>query len=147
MINLCPNDGRPVHGRGHPNLIRPTRIILDHLGLPYVIENVVGSDVRPDITLCGHMFGLKLYRHRLFESNMLLMSPPHQRHIIPGSRAGHWKPGQIISVSGNCSPIALAREAMGIDWMNRNELAESIPPAYTEWIGQQIIDQITEAAA
>lgn len=133
---------RPGLAATYPNLIKPTRIILDYLGLPYVIENVVGSDVRPDLVLCGHMFGLKLYRHRLFESNQFLWQPDHPRHVTPGSQAGHWKPGQIISVSGNCSPIALAREAMGIDWTTRAELAESIPPAFSQYIGEQLLERL-----
>jgi DNA (cytosine-5)-methyltransferase 1 len=130
---------RPGLAAAYPNLIRPTRIILDHIGVPYVIENVAGSDVRPDLTLCGRMFGLKLYRHRLFESNRPLGQPQHPRHLVPGGSAGHWKPGEIISVSGNCAPIELAHEAMGIDWMTRGELAESIPPAFAQFVGEQLV--------
>lgn len=93
------------------------------------------------------MFSLELYRHRLFECGgfpaPFAMHPPHGR---PGSYAGHWKPGQIISVSGNCAPIALARKAMGIDWMNRDELKEAIPPAYTRWLGEQLLAHMKAAA-
>lgn len=139
---------RPGLAAEYPNLIAPTRIILDHLGVPYVIENVEGSDVRPDLLLCGQMFGLRLYRHRLFESNMPLAQPlSHPRHLIPASKAGHWKPGTIMSVSGHISPIAVAREAMGIDWMTRDGLAEAIPPAYAEFIGEQLIAHLREVAA
>jgi DNA (cytosine-5)-methyltransferase 1 len=133
---------RPGLAETYPDLVAATRAMLDFLGKPYVMENVVGSPVRPDITLCGHMFGLPLYRHRVFESNYELAQLPHVKHTLPGSKAGHWTPGHIISVSGNCAPIALAREAMGIDWTNRHELAESIPPAYTQHIGGQIMNQI-----
>jgi DNA (cytosine-5)-methyltransferase 1 len=138
---------RPGLSGDYPDMIPVTRALLDLVGKPYVIENVVGSTVRPDLMLCGHMLGLKLYRHRLFESSEFFWQPDHPRHVTPGGRAGHWQPGEIISVSGNCSPIALAREAMGIDWMNRRELAESIPPAYTQHIGAQLIEQIGRAAA
>ncbi|BCI54990.1 hypothetical protein NIIDNTM18_42680 [Mycolicibacterium litorale] len=144
---------RPGLADDYPDLVGPTRELLKQTGLPWVMENVDGSGLLTQsslfedlhgITLCGHMFGLKLYRHRLFESNVALSEPHHPRHITPGGKAGHWKPGEIISVSGNCTPIALAREAMGIDWMTRDELSESIPPAYTEHIGRQLIAEIKE---
>jgi DNA (cytosine-5)-methyltransferase 1 len=147
---------RPGLAAEYPDLVEPTRDLLQQIGLPWVMENVEGSGLASQptldgeldgITLCGHMFGLKLYRHRLFESNMQLTEPPHPKHIVPGGRAGHWKPGEIISVSGNCAPIALSRQAMGIDWMPRAGLAESIPPAYTEHIGSQLMAQIKADAA
>lgn len=137
---------RPGLADGYPDIVAATRGLLELTGLPYVIENVVGSPIRRDIMLCGGMFDLPLYRHRVFESNVFHWQPEHPRHIIPGGRAGHWKPGEIISVSGNCAPIAVAREAMGIGWTNRNELAESIPPAYTEYLAAQLLTHIGEVA-
>lgn len=137
---------RPGLADTYPDLIGATRQLLQQTGLPYVIENVPGAPLHSPIMLCGHMFKLPLYRHRLFESSEFVWQPDHPRHVIPGGRAGHWKPGQIISVSGNCAPIALAREAMGVDWMTRDELAESIPPAYTEYVGAQLIDAVRNAA-
>jgi DNA (cytosine-5)-methyltransferase 1 len=140
----------------YPDLIGPTRDLLRATGLPYVIENVEGSPLATQatldgeahaVTLCGHMFGLPLYRHRVFESNMPLAQPSHPPHIVPASKAGHWEPGTIISVAGNCTPIALARESMGIDWTNRDELAEAIPPAYAELIGLQLLSLVRARAA
>jgi DNA (cytosine-5)-methyltransferase 1 len=126
----------------YDDLIEPMRDEFERIGGPYVIENVVGAPLRDPVMLCGHMFGLPLYRHRLFESNVPLVQPEHPAHTLPASKAGHWRPGTIISVAGHCSPIALAREAMGIDWMTRDELAEAIPPAYTEAIGRELIAQL-----
>lgn len=145
---------RPGLADEYPDLVGPSRQLLDRTGLPYVMENVIGSGLttapdllgRTGILLCGQMFGLKLYRHRAFETSLSLSTPNHPRHDVPASKAGHWKPGTIISVSGNCSPIAVAREAMGIDWMNRDELAEAIPPAYTEYLGGQLLDHLERAA-
>jgi DNA (cytosine-5)-methyltransferase 1 len=133
---------RPGLADEYPDLIAATRGLSALTGLPYVLENVPGSPLRPDATLCGHMFGLKLYRHRIFESNAPIAQPEHPEHVTPGSKAGHWRPGQIISVSGHCSPISLARAAMGIDWMRRSELVESIPPAFTEHIGGALLAHI-----
>lgn len=135
---------RPGLADEYPALIEPTRALLIASGLPWVIENVVGAPLlsQPSldggfgVVLCGAMFGLRLYRHRPFESSFPLTAPDHPPHRVPASSAGHWRQGTIISVSGNCSPVSEARAAMGIDWMTRDELAESIPPAYTEWIGR-----------
>jgi len=152
---------RPGLADGYPDLIAATRDALNATGRPWVIENVVGAPLRNDgadalfdtgwladcgeysVELCGHMFGLALYRHRVFESNVPLTQPVHVAHTLPSCDAGHWRPGQIISVSGNCAPIALAREAMGIDWMTRAELAEAIPPAYTELVGAQLLRSLS----
>lgn len=112
-------------------------------GGAYIIENVVGSPLDNPLTLCGAMFGLRTYRHRRFESNLFLLCPAHQSHPVPASRAGHYRPGTYISVAGNCAPIALAKEAMGIDWMKREELAEAIPPVYAEYLARQAYAHLT----
>ena len=137
---------RPGLADEYPQLVDLTRARLAGTDAPWVIENVVGADLRNPTMLCGQMFDLPLYRHRLFETSFsmpLVMHPPHGQL---GSAAGHWTPGRIISVSGNCSPISLAQEAMGIDWMNRAELVEAIPPAYTEFIGRHLLAQLEVAA-
>lgn len=136
---------RPGLACAYPDLVGPTRRLLEATGLPYVIENVPNAPMRADVTLCGQMFGLPLYRHRLFESSVLLTQPEHPEHVIPASKAGHWKPGTIMSVSGHVAPIKIAREAMGIDWTNREELAEAIPPAYTEHVGRDLLAAIQHA--
>jgi DNA (cytosine-5)-methyltransferase 1 len=123
---------------------------------PWVIENVGGSGLAAQadmfgangLLLCGAMFGLPLYRHRLFETSFPVPAPHHPRHLVPASKAGHWEPGTIISVAGNCAPIELARKAMGgVDWMTRDELAESIPPAFAEYIGAQLLEHATGVVA
>ncbi len=146
---------RPGLADSYPMLIDVMRERLQAWGGPWVIENVAGSGLasQDDLLgthgtlLCGTMFGLPLYRHRLFETSFPAVPPNHPRHLIPASKAGHWKPGTIISVAGNCAPIQRAREAMGISWMTRNELAESIPPAYAEFIGHRLISRLTAQEA
>lgn len=145
-----------VHGpTGTGWLLAATLAMLAQTELPWVCENVVGAglpnsatlDGRYGIELCMWAFGQESYRHRVFESSLPLKGKPHRPHVTPASKAGHWRPGTFVSVAGNCTPIALARDAMGIDWMTRDELSQSIPPAYTEWIGTQLLTHIEAAAS
>lgn len=119
-------------------------------GLPWVVENVVGPDVHMDgwwFTLCGSSFGLAVRRHRRFGSN-LLMLPPSCRHQEQDTVVGvYGHPGGSSTRDGDTrSGTAGWRKAMGIDWMTGKELAQAIPPAYTEWIGQQLMAALEVAA-
>ena len=129
---------RPGLIENYPPLIEPTRELLEEYGAPYVMENVPGAPLRNPVTLCGFMFGRELYRHRLFETNWALQQPTHQPHTLPASRAGHWEPGTVMSISGHIAPIAKAREVMEMNWTTREELAEAVPPYYTEHVGYQL---------
>ena len=137
---------RPGLAKDYPDLIGLMRERLvessRQYGTVYVIENVVGAPLRNPIMLCGRMFGLELYRHRLFESNLDLGQPIHPAHHIPASKAGHWRKGTVMSVAGHVAPMWKARQVMEIDWMNRAELGEAIPPAYSEWIGGKVMERI-----
>ena len=120
-------------------------------GIPYIIENVDGAPLLNPAVLCGTMFkGLRVLRHRLFETNFPLLVPPHGRHpkchTFDKRKAHYGKTDDMrdfVSVNGggNCSIVA-ARDAMGIDWMNKGELNEAIPPAYTRFIGEQLMAQL-----
>lgn len=134
---------RPGLAEHYPDLVSAVRAMLVKSGLPYVIENVPGSPLEDPITLCGLMFDLELHRHRLFESNLPLTAPEHPPHDVPASKAGHWRPGTIMSVAGHVAPVAHARKIMGIDWSTRDELVEAIPPVYTEHLGRQLIHAVT----
>jgi len=135
----------------HPDLVEPIRKILISSGKPYVIENVVGAPLKNAVTLCGTMFGgLRVIRHRLFESNVLLLAPqcrPHPLCYTVDKRKPHY--GKLnemtdfvmVNGGGNCS-VAAASDAMGIDWMTKAELNDAIPPAYTEYIGKQLLKAI-----
>lgn len=139
-----------------PRLIDPVRQLLQDTGLPYVIENVEGAPLRDPITLCGTMFdGLRVIRHRLFESNLPLTTPEHGKHPLVftyDKRKRHY--GQLdqntafvtVTGGGNCS-TANARDAMGIDWMTKVELNEAIPPAYTSYIGAQLLSHMSRDAS
>jgi len=131
---------RPGLAATYPDLIGPVRELLEATGLPYVIEQPEGSPLRNPVTLCAWSFGRELYRHRLFEAGgrLTLPQPPHREHSRPASKAGHWKPGTVMSVAGHVGNVALAREVMGIGWSTREELAEAVPPVFTRWIGEQL---------
>jgi DNA (cytosine-5)-methyltransferase 1 len=135
----------------YPDLVAATRALLDEIGLPYVIENVMAAPLLKDrsITLCGGMFGLRTYRHRRFESNVMLWQPEHPQHVIRTAtkqRRELWAQGWHVSITGDVG-VYVGPEAMGIDWMNGNELCEAIPPAYTEHIGRQLITYAQERVA
>ena len=138
------------NGNGHmwPRLIEPVREMLIESGLPYVIENVDGAPLLDPVILCGTMFkGLRVLRHRLFEANFPIIAPPHGKHpkvhTFDKRKSHYGKTNDMLDFvqvtgGGNCS-IAAARDAMGIDWMTKNELNEAIPPAYTQLIGKQLL--------
>src|SRR5690349_18242439 len=77
-------------GKVYPDFIPVTRDLLEATDLPYVIENVQGSEVRRDMTLCGEMFGLPVIRHRYFEMNWLTVAPQHIKHR---GRVAGWRHG------------------------------------------------------
>lgn len=129
-------------GKEYPDLLAQTRVLLERTGLPWVIENVPGAPMRADYKLCGCQFGLELRRVRLFETSWhgFAMLPPHfHPHVVP-CVTGHGTPSWIRKQLGYNPTIKQYHEAMGIDWMNRDELSQAIPPAYTEFIGKQLLD-------
>ena len=136
-------NAQKIMGNEHPDLIEPTRELLEELGLPYVIENVPGSPLKDPVELCGAMFDLGTYRHRMFETNWELEAPEHPGHTARTTKMGR-KPvdGEMMHVVGNFSGVEKAKKAMGIDWMTRDGLRESIPPAYTEYIGRQLMAEV-----
>jgi len=137
-----------LQGREYPMLIGPTRDALNATGRLWVIENVEDAPLH-GITLCGVMFGLKTYRHRKFEANWLLMGlrhPRHRRVIGPGrlinDRMCATEDGWV-SVAGHGKGILqAASRALEIDWMNRDEIGQAIPPAFTRFIGEQLRQEL-----
>lgn len=130
----------------HVDLIPETRTLLDATGIPYVIENVQGSTLRRDATLCGEMFGLDVIRHRYFEfGRWTTEKPAHQPHRgrVAGWRHGVYYDGPYLAVygqGGGKASVAEAKEAMGIEHMRTlHDLVEAIPPAYTEWVMERFV--------
>ena len=130
-------------------LLPATRDALIANGRPWVIENVPGADVRKDFVLCGGMFGLRTYRHRWFElSDPMLWvipeHPPHRARTSTKKRRRDFAAGMHISVTGDVSSW-VGPACMGIDWMRGEELSQAIPPAYTEFIGSQLLVRVKSA--
>jgi DNA (cytosine-5)-methyltransferase 1 len=143
------------HGTGW--MLSATRERLVELGLPYVIENVEGAEMPGSLILCGSEFGLQavdrrggvrwLRRHRLFESNVMLYGAGGcncSGRLIGGV---YGKGGGGLQTRGYKFHLPEGRTAMGIPWMTQAELSQAIPPAYTEFIGEQLMAHLSEVAA
>lgn len=135
----------------HPDLIGPIRERLKASGALWCIENVVGAPLIDPVMLCGTMFGLRVVRHRLFESSFHIDTPHHEHR-------GSLVDGDYVTVAGSGGVPAWTykqreaagrprympgemsletwRAAMGIDWMSRERLVQAIPPAYGEHVGR-----------
>ena len=124
----------------HSMLIPATRQAMQKVGRPCIIENVKGArfELNNPIMLCGTMFNLKVIRHRYFECNPVLWFPPRQcQHTEKTGERGKYDIGQngYMTIVGHNFNAKKGGMAMGIDWMIGKELAQAIPPAYTEWLG------------
>ncbi len=145
--SLAAKDGR------HPRLIEPVRAKLCNTSVT-VIENIEGAPIRRDVRLCGSMFALYVRRHRCFEVNGVLVEQPVCNHSGHEIRAYYGKPGWLawdlkgaqVQKAGRKpllrGSVEQAPVDMGIDWMTWDELREAIPPAYTEYLGRQLLDAL-----
>lgn len=128
---------------GHRDLIGPIREVLQRYAAIYVIENVPGAPLVDPVVYCGSSFeGLEIRRHRLFESNVHLVSPPCNHSRFTERK---FKGSSGCNLRFTCSlgrwdiPLAVKRQASDIHWMNEKEISQAIPPAYTEHIGDQLM--------
>lgn len=141
----------------YPDLLEPTRNAMLSTGRPYIIEQPPGrasKRMQIDVTLCGEMFGLGVLRHRNFElGGWATDKPTHIPHRgrVAGMRHGQWFTGPYFQVYGNGGgkgTVQQWQQAMGIDWTDiRRELAEAIPPAYTQWLGTRYVENHRAALA
>lgn len=159
-----------LKGKEYPMLIEPTRERLRAVGVPYIIENVMGAQRKAKMAagwLCGTMFGLPFYRHRLFETNWPWMQPGHESHkTVIGSQAtgrprrtetyilpsivSDWNSGhkgngaqRVGAAVGHAAGWKVAASAMGIDWMKREDFTQAVPPAYSEFLARQFHEQVS----
>lgn len=137
-----------AYRKNHPDLIAETREALQKTGKPFVIENVENARallINP-VMLCGSMFGLKVWRHRYFEifPRPFILTPTCNHSELPvlitgTTRRSMKNGGRFEFTAQEC------RDASGLDWMTRNEMDEAIPPAYTEFIGRELMKAIGDA--
>lgn len=143
--------------KSHPDLVGPVRAALQRTRKPYIIENVPGAPLNGTIMLCGTMFGLRVIRHRIFECWPEIWWPPsscnhwaakgrkpsnHLRNEKGKRVAKSFENSDMLTVTGNGFNANDGRKAMEIDWMTGRELSQAIPPAYTEWLGRQMLKKI-----
>lgn len=151
-----------AHDREHPDLYQPVKDALVAWGGAWIIENVPGVPMPDATVLCGSMFDLRtwddyinqmvqLKRHRLFESSVMLMAPGPCRHVkgmrVGGVYGGAWSKNKTLDptvkrTGGYAPPDHVQRELMGINWMTRQQLNQAIPPVYTEYLGQQLLQHL-----
>ena len=129
------------NGKTYPDLISPLRDILLITEKPYIIENVRNAPLINPFILCGSMFNIPTYRHRLFESNVPIKIPFHPKHIYKSQKYGRPKDTQnpMISYVGHFSGVEYVQQFTGLTWLTQKELAQSIPPQYTKYLGTQIL--------
>lgn len=140
------SQGERNAGKEYPDLLAPTRDALLEVGKPWIIENVPGAPMRADYVLCGCFFGLRLRRERWFETSwddpsFELLAHDHGGEV-PLSVVGHGTPTWVREKLGYNPTITEYRAAMGMDWTNRDELSQAIPPAYTEYLGRKMMEAI-----
>lgn len=136
---------------GHPDLIEPTRRLLQATGRPFVIENVEGAPLNGYLKLCGSMFGMQIQRHRMFEIEgfpVMSLACNHKQweRSSPYTVTGHADGDSYDRRSGGkylgFRDTAHAKELMGMPWaQTTREVTEAIPPAYTRFIGEQFLAQ------
>jgi DNA (cytosine-5)-methyltransferase 1 len=142
-------------GRDEPRLIAAVRERLVDTGSPYVIENVVGArhELRPRLLLCGAMFGLPIPRHRLFETSRPIVQPWHPRCAGRARRYAlerGWDPRDMTVTGKGRNAGTKERWAEVMGWPDyrgtQHGLREAIPPAFTEWIGRQLLASLERVA-
>lgn len=134
-----------------PMLLDCTIELLKRWGGVWVVENVVGAPLatasdlfgRHGTEVCGSGLGLRVHRHRLFESSVPLVGPACNHAELamnPHNQAGR---DRIYAEFGRSDPEVIWRQEMGVGWMDKHGGRQAIPPAYTEYIGAQLMNALS----
>lgn len=137
------SQGLRNRGKIYPDILATVRDLMP-ANVPWVIENVPGAPMRVDYKLCGCMFGLELRRERWFETSWggFDLRPACSHNGPVPSVTGTGTPTWVREKLGYNPTIAHYRASMGIDWMNRAELSQAVPPAYTTYMGRQLLEHL-----
>jgi DNA (cytosine-5)-methyltransferase 1 len=146
----------PRHGTGW--MLHATVDRLAQISLPWVVENVKTAPLARQtdlfgaygVELCGCMFpelrGL-LYEARVFQTSHPFPQPPHRFHQWPQTKMGRPPTaGECMQITGHFSDVPEGQRRMGLPGLTQNELAQAIPPAYTEYIGDLLLAVLERAA-
>jgi DNA (cytosine-5)-methyltransferase 1 len=129
----------------HPDLIGQTRELLLETGKIFIIENVTGArfHLRNPIMLCGSMFHLPIWRHRWFEIHpaMFILTRPCDHSNIPVLITGTTRRNGYPRTEPSAD---VRRAALGTPWMVISEMDDAIPPFFTEFIGKQLMQFISQ---
>jgi DNA (cytosine-5)-methyltransferase 1 len=148
--NATKPDSVYVHysqGKDTPKLIEPVRNALINTGKYYIIENVAGAKeylIEP-FRLTGYMFNMPIERTRYFECNFPVAELKNitKRGYSKKYAEENGIDYRDMSVTGKSrrkGSIDVWRKVMDMPWAGRGwELTEAIPPAYTKYIGEQIL--------
>lgn len=122
---------RSIWGKDYEDLIPATRAALTTADVSWVIENVGGAPIRADYILCGSQFGLRVHRHRHFETS--------------------WRGFELRVECRHVGLMAFEHrrerdyaDAMECGWMTAREARQAIPPAYTEYLGEMLMLHLAE---
>jgi len=155
LVNVMAAQGRSP---SHKDMLVEVRTALEAAGVPYIIENVEGADMRPDVMLCGSMFDLHttdqagerrwLRRHRLFELGGWGLGgvgiQPEDWHPAGRPMGVYGRLGDQIPEGGETAQtLAQARELMGTPWMDWAAISQAIPPAYTHYLGREAMAELS----
>lgn len=137
------------HRDRHPDLVATTRGLLSETGRPWVMENVPNAPMLWGVTLCGGMFGLEIRRHRTFELSFMVLQPHHRCPLKPWEVTGHAGGHNRLSQSHRkYRDTEHAKQLMDMPWCKTSrEVTEAVPPAYGEWIGRRLMEQIERVNA
>lgn len=135
--------------REYPDLLVATRYWLNAIDHPYIIENVEQAPMPNAITLCGTQFGLRVFRHRKFESNIMLFAPGGK--CTHGRARIGFDANDYVTIAGHggdgSGRLDNWQDAIGIQWMDKSTITQAIPPAYTEFLGRQLLRYVEAKAA